>query len=85
MRFLVRCIGLGTPKELDDIILDLGEGVTRSNVVQRILETQEFAPYANTLQNGVPLVKPKDDITDETLCEGDYIVVMHRILGIEGG
>ena len=36
MRFLIRCIGLGTPKELDDIILNLGEGVTRSNVVQRI-------------------------------------------------
>ena len=83
--FMIRCIGLGTPAELDDILLDLGVGVTRANVMQKIIDTPEFAPYAATLINGVPLVESSVDSSKDELKVGSYIIVMHRSLGMEGG
>lgn len=85
MRIVVRCIGLGTPPELDDIIVEVGDNITRSNIMERIMQTSEFSPYAATLVNGVPLVQSGDDIMGDSLKEGDYVVVMHRMLGMEGG
>ena len=86
MRFVIRCIGLGTPKELDDIVLDLGENVTKANVMTKIMNTAEFAPYVYVGENGMPFVASKDNIAeDEYLSEGDHIIVSSRLQLLEGG